>query len=159
MASEHSQQQSSSITTSITSVIDDSVSTPRLEPESGTVPSSLGSNHDSETTTTSVAAATPVVSNSNNMNSNAMMKGPVPLFPFSDAYVPQPVDDKRHPRELVPSDIGFPPPDLQHMVRKQDLDDKLLMATCAVLHSHENRALCPKEIAEVMFQRGWLHNA
>lgn len=33
------------------------------------------------------------------------------------------------------------------------------MATCAVLIQHGNRALCPKEIAEVMFQKGWLHNA
>jgi hypothetical protein len=44
-------------------------------------------------------------------------------------------------------------------IRKEDLDDRLLMATCAVMHGHQNRALCPKEVAEVMLERGWLKNA
>ncbi|KAK4705708.1 hypothetical protein P7C70_g492, partial [Phenoliferia sp. Uapishka_3] len=48
---------------------------------------------------------------------------------------------------------------MQGRIKKEDLDDRLLMATCAILHSHENRALCPKEVAEVMFERQWLHNA
>lgn len=82
----------------------------------------------------------------------------MPTFPLSDAYKPEPVDGRKHPRDLVPLDIGFPTPEVADKIRKEDQEDRLLMATCAVLHSHENRALCPKEIAEVMFQRDWLHN-
>ncbi|KPV75789.1 uncharacterized protein RHOBADRAFT_52816 [Rhodotorula graminis WP1] len=44
-------------------------------------------------------------------------------------------------------------------IHSDDLDDRLLMATCAVLHGFQNRALCPKEVAEVMLERGWLKNA
>lgn len=69
------------------------------------------------------------------------------------------IDDRRHPRDLVPLDIGFPTPAMEGRIRKEDLDDRLLMATCAIVHSHQNRALCPKEVAEVMFERNWLHNA
>lgn len=82
----------------------------------------------------------------------------MPSFPLSDAYKGVPADSRRHPRDLVPLDVGFPTAEMAGKVRKEDQDDRLLMATCAVLHSHENRALCPKEVAEVMFQRNWLHN-
>ncbi|GAA5920228.1 hypothetical protein JCM1841_000429 [Sporobolomyces salmonicolor] len=84
----------------------------------------------------------------------------IPTFPLVDSYVPDPNStDRRHPRQLVPRDLGFPTPHMDGKIRKEDLDDRLLMATCAVLHSHENRALCPKEVAEVMLERGWLKNA
>lgn len=88
----------------------------------------------------------------------ASVKGRTPTFPLSDAYKPEPVDSRRHPRDLVPMDVGFPVPGMEGKIRKEDLDDRLLMATCSVLLAHENRALCPKEIAEVLFQRDWLHN-
>lgn len=88
----------------------------------------------------------------------SLLKGRMPTFPLSDAYKPEPVDGRKHPRDLVPLDIGFPTLEMADKIRKEDQEDRLLMATCAVLHSHENRALCPKEIAEVMFQRDWLHN-
>jgi hypothetical protein len=135
-----------------------------VSPESGsaahTAADSSGSTNLPEVTTTKTSLPKSTSSTTQNqININTMMKGPIPLFPFSDAYVPQPDDGKRHPRELVPSEVGFPTPETQHIVQKQDAEDRLLMATCAVLHSHENRALCPKEIAEVMFQRNWLHNA
>ncbi|KAK4053045.1 hypothetical protein OIV83_001780 [Microbotryomycetes sp. JL201] len=86
---------------------------------------------------------------------------PAPRFPYLDAYMAKPPadSDKRHPRELVPLDVGFPTKHVAHLVKQEDLDDRLLMAICAVLHSHDNRALCPKEIAEVMFERQWLFNA
>ncbi|GAA5941096.1 uncharacterized protein JCM15063_000646 [Sporobolomyces koalae] len=84
----------------------------------------------------------------------------IPVFPLVDSYVPDPKSsDKRHPRQLVPADLGFPTPDMTGKIRKEDLDDRLLMATCAVMHCHENRALCPKEVAEVMLEKGWLKNA
>lgn len=48
---------------------------------------------------------------------------------------------------------------MEGKIHPDDLEDRLLMATCAVLHGFENRALCPKEVAEVMLERGWLKNA
>ncbi|GAA5885324.1 hypothetical protein JCM6882_009570 [Rhodosporidiobolus microsporus] len=93
----------------------------------------------------------------------ASMKPPlsrVPTFPLVDAYVPDSTsNDRRHPRQLVPKDLGFPTQAMHGKIRKEDLDDRLLMATCAVLHGFENRALCPKEVAEVMLERDWLKNA
>ncbi|GAA5848400.1 hypothetical protein JCM8547_004504 [Rhodosporidiobolus lusitaniae] len=84
----------------------------------------------------------------------------IPTFPLVDAYVPDTNStDRRHPRQLVPKDLGFPTVDMHGKIRKEDLDDRLLMATCAVLHRFENRALCPKEVAEVMLERDWLKNA
>lgn len=77
----------------------------------------------------------------------------------SEPYVLSAADKRKHPRELVPLDIGFPTPDFAGRIRKEDSDDRLLMATCAVLYMHGNRALCPKEMAEVMFEKKWLHNA
>lgn len=59
----------------------------------------------------------------------------------------------------MPDDLGFPTVDMQGKIKRDDLEDKLLMATCAVLHAFENRALCPKEVAEVMLERDWLKNA
>ncbi|GAA5822987.1 hypothetical protein JCM11251_004447 [Rhodosporidiobolus azoricus] len=93
----------------------------------------------------------------------ASMKPPlsrIPTFPLVDAYVPDTSStDRRHPRQLVPKDLGFPVAGMQGKIRKEDMDDRLLMATCAVLHGFENRALCPKEVAEVMLERDWLKNA
>ncbi|GAA5957685.1 hypothetical protein JCM3765_001480 [Sporobolomyces pararoseus] len=84
----------------------------------------------------------------------------IPVFPLVDSYVPDPKStDRRHPRQLVPEDLGFPTSQMTDKIRKEDLDDRLLMATCAVMHGHQNRALCPKEVAEVMLERGWLKNA
>ena len=85
----------------------------------------------------------------------------LPQFPLLDAYQPNPAhaDDKRHPRELVPDDMQWPPTHIARRIRPEDLDDRLLMAMCQILHDHDNRALVPKEVAEVMFQRNWLHNA
>ncbi|GAA6016901.1 hypothetical protein JCM11491_006907 [Sporobolomyces phaffii] len=84
----------------------------------------------------------------------------IPVFPLVDSYVPDPKStDRRHPRQLVPEDLGFPTSEMTGKIRKEDLDDRLLMATCAVMHRHQNRALCPKEVAEVMLERGWLKNA
>ena len=80
-----------------------------------------------------------------------------PSFPATDAHVHVP--HSGHPRDLVPVDIGFPTLELAANIQPGDREDRLLMATCAVMHSHGNRALCPKEVAEVMFERGWLHNA
>ena len=68
-------------------------------------------------------------------------------------------EGRRHPRDLVPHDVGFPTAAMHGAVDKEDQEDRLLMATCSVLLMNENRALCPKEIAEVMFEKGWLHNA
>jgi hypothetical protein len=83
-----------------------------------------------------------------------------PSFPATDSYVPIPVaNPATHPRELVPLNIGWPPAGMGSLIRAEDKEDRLLMAICAVLHAHQNRALCPKEVAEVMFERGWLHNA
>lgn len=59
----------------------------------------------------------------------------------------------------MPYEIGFPTKAMEDKVRNEDKEDRLLMATCAVLLAHENRALCPKEVAEVMEERGWLRNA
>lgn len=87
---------------------------------------------------------------------------PPPLAPAhrqKHKHVEDAIDDRRHPRDLVPLDIGFPTPEMHGRIKKEDLDDRLLMATCAILRAHENRALCPKEVAEVMFERNWLHNA
>lgn len=84
----------------------------------------------------------------------------IPVFPLVDSYVPDPTStDRRHPRQLVPKDLGFPTAEMNGRIRKEDLDDRLLMATCAVMHRHQNRALCPKEVAEVMLEQGWLKNA
>ncbi|GAA5871725.1 hypothetical protein JCM3774_003031 [Rhodotorula dairenensis] len=84
----------------------------------------------------------------------------VPTFPLVEAYVPDSdPQERRHPRQLLPDDLGFPTADMQGKIKRDDLDDKLLMATCAVLHAFENRALCPKEVAEVMLERDWLKNA
>lgn len=84
----------------------------------------------------------------------------VPTFPLVEAYVPDTdSQERRHPRQLLPDDLGFPTAVMQGKIKRDDLDDKLLMATCAVLHAFENRALCPKEIAEVMLERDWLKNA
>ncbi|GAA6057774.1 hypothetical protein JCM3770_006840 [Rhodotorula araucariae] len=84
----------------------------------------------------------------------------IPTFPLVDAYVPEAnPSGRRHPRQLIPDDIGFPTPDMEGKIHPDDLDDRLLMATCAVMHAFENRALCPKEVAEVMLERGWLKNA
>lgn len=84
----------------------------------------------------------------------------VPTFPLVEAYVPDTdSQERRHPRQLLPDDLGFPTAVMQGRIKRDDLDDKLLMATCAVLHAFENRALCPKEIAEVMLERDWLKNA
>jgi len=55
--------------------------------------------------------------------------------------------------------MHWPPAHIAARIRPEDLDDRLLMAMCQILHDHENRALVPKEVAEVMFQRNWLHNA
>lgn len=82
----------------------------------------------------------------------------VASFPHTNSYVPK-TTGNAHPRDLVPGDVPFPPSHLAHHVRPEDREDRLLMATCAVLHAHQNRALCPKEVAEVMFEKGWLHNA
>ena len=83
-----------------------------------------------------------------------------PKQSHSDSYASEHShDERRHPRDLVPLDIGFPTAGMEGRIRPEDLEDRLLMATCAVMHTHENRALCPKEVAEVMFERGWLHNA
>lgn len=85
---------------------------------------------------------------------------PRPKQSHSDSYASEHShDERRHPRDLVPLDIGFPTAGMEGRIRPEDLEDRLLMATCAVMHTHENRALCPKEVAEVMFERGWLHNA
>lgn len=70
-----------------------------------------------------------------------------------------PVGKPVHPRDLVPQDVGFPTPPFAVHIQAADQADRLLMAICSVCLSAENRALCPKEIAEVLFQRGWLHNA
>ncbi|GAA5968083.1 hypothetical protein JCM11641_003722 [Rhodosporidiobolus odoratus] len=84
----------------------------------------------------------------------------IPTFPLVDAYVPDTTStDRRHPRQLVPKDVGFPTPQMRHKMRKDDLEDRLLMATCSILRDFENRALCPKEVAEVMLERDWLKNA
>ncbi len=85
----------------------------------------------------------------------------LPQFPLLDAYQPNPAhaDDKRHPRELVPGDMQWPPAHIARRIRQEDLEDRLLMAMCQILYDHDNRALVPKEVAEVMFQRNWLHNA
>lgn len=84
----------------------------------------------------------------------------IPAFPLVDAYVPEAnSSDRRHPRQLLPKDLGFPTPEMADRIYPDDLDDRLLMATCAVLHGFENRALCPKEVAEVMLERDWLKNA
>lgn len=40
-------------------------------------------------------------------------------------------------------------------LRDQDAKDEPLMVICAALASVDNRALCPKEIAEVIEERGW----
>lgn len=64
-----------------------------------------------------------------------------------------------HPRDFVPLDVGFPTPLTAYPVQPMDREDRLLMATCSILLEHGNRALCPKEIAEVMFEKGWLQNA
>ncbi|GAA5989272.1 hypothetical protein JCM10908_001234 [Rhodotorula pacifica] len=84
----------------------------------------------------------------------------VPTFPLVEAYVPDSdPQERRHPRQLLPDELGFPTAAMQGKIQRDDLDDKLLMATCAVLHAFENRALCPKEVAEVMLERDWLKNA
>ncbi|BGP45957.1 hypothetical protein JCM10450v2_001796 [Rhodotorula kratochvilovae] len=84
----------------------------------------------------------------------------IPTFPLVDAYVPEAnPSGRRHPRQLIPDDIGFPTPEMEGKIHPDDLEDRLLMATCAVMHAFENRALCPKEVAEVMLERGWLKNA
>ncbi|GAA5996133.1 uncharacterized protein JCM10292_007412 [Rhodotorula paludigena] len=84
----------------------------------------------------------------------------IPAFPLVDAYVPEAnSSDRRHPRQLLPKDLGFPTTEMADRIHPDDLDDRLLMATCAVLHGFENRALCPKEVAEVMLERDWLKNA
>lgn len=84
----------------------------------------------------------------------------IPAFPLVDSYVPDTTSsDRRHPRQLIPDQLGFPTLEMEDKVRKEDREDKLLMATCAVLHAFENRALCPKEVAEVMLERNWLKNA
>ena len=49
--------------------------------------------------------------------------------------------------------MPFPPPGLQ--VQPDDRSDALLMLICGSLAAVENRALCPKEIAELCSRRGW----
>ncbi|BGP22768.1 transcription regulator HTH [Rhodotorula toruloides] len=84
----------------------------------------------------------------------------IPAFPLVDSYVPDTSSsDRRHPRQFIPDQLAFPTDEMEGKVRKEDREDKLLMATCAVLHAFENRALCPKEVAEVMLERNWLKNA
>ncbi|KAK4058733.1 hypothetical protein OIO90_000177 [Microbotryomycetes sp. JL221] len=61
-----------------------------------------------------------------------------------------------HSRDSVMDNVGFPTAQVAHLIKQEDLDDRFLMAVCAVLHAHDNRALCPKEIAEVMLDRKWL---
>lgn len=68
-------------------------------------------------------------------------------------------DKKRHPRDLVPLDIGFPTLSTKGKVQPVDQEDRILMAICRILMDHENRALCPKEIADTMEEKGWLMNA
>lgn len=105
------------------------------------------------------SSQTPRTTSSKNgyINVNAKPKT-TPSFPATDSYIAT-TTHFGHPRDLVPAEVGFPPVELRSLIRDVDLADRLLMATCAVLHSHGNRALCPKEVAEVMFERGWLHNA
>ncbi|BGP54008.1 hypothetical protein JCM8202v2_001580 [Rhodotorula sphaerocarpa] len=108
-------------------------------------------------------AAYPVPANAPPGYRPASAKPPVtrvPTFPLVEAYVPDAdPNNRRHPRQLLPEDLGFPTPEMKGRIQPDDLDDKLLMATCAVLHGFENRALCPKEVAEVMLERDWLKNA
>lgn len=68
-------------------------------------------------------------------------------------------DKKRHPRDLVPLDIGFPTLSTKEKVQPADQEDRILMAICRILMDFDNRALCPKEIADTMEERGWLMNA
>lgn len=49
----------------------------------------------------------------------------------------------------------FPPDSLRDQIAPEDLADNMLMTICSVLMAVDNRALCPKEIAEVMQYWGW----
>ncbi|KAM0754046.1 hypothetical protein T439DRAFT_170310 [Meredithblackwellia eburnea MCA 4105] len=106
----------------------------------------ISTHNDNQNSSTTVSLSLSLKTNS------ATTHNPTPST--STSTIPN-----RHPRQMVPLDIGFPTNEIKHVIHKQDLDDRLLMATCAVLRDHHNRALCPKEIAEVMFERNWLHNA
>ena len=53
--------------------------------------------------------------------------------------------------------IVFPAnPEVAARLQADDLQDDLLMRICSALASVGNRALCPKEIAEVCKARGWV---
>ncbi|SCV68988.1 BQ2448_2008 [Microbotryum intermedium] len=130
------------------------------------IASSQTTTTTSPTSTTTTATITTISSSSSSSHStptpssSASHAGPprrAPTFPHNDSYVPNAATG--HPRDFIPPELDFPPPAMAAKVRKQDADDRLLMAICDVLLSHQNRALCPKEIAEVMFARDWLKSA
>lgn len=52
-------------------------------------------------------------------------------------------------------DSLWPPCDVSIEIHPDDRSDQLLMAICAALVSVDNRALCPKEIADVVFKNHW----
>ncbi|KDE06964.1 hypothetical protein MVLG_02703 [Microbotryum lychnidis-dioicae p1A1 Lamole] len=145
----------------------------RLASASATFASASGSpshavpSHTTTTSTPSTVTTTTTTTTSSSSSSShstpthsASHAGPprrAPTFPHNDSYVPNAATG--HPRDFIPPELDFPPPAMAAKVRQQDADDKLLMAICDVLLSHDNRALCPKEIAEVMFARDWLKSA
>jgi hypothetical protein len=51
--------------------------------------------------------------------------------------------------------LEFPADDWRDRIQPDDLNDTVLMLCARALATCGNRALCPKEIAEVMMYRGW----
>lgn len=122
----------------------------------GTRRSSISTSTPSLSASTSSVSAAPTLSAS---IAAAGAHSPVPFVPSMQPSDTCSAVDKRHPRDYIPADIGFPKPSFVHRIRKEDADDRLLMATCAIIQEHENRALCPKEIADSMTERNWLQHA
>jgi len=59
----------------------------------------------------------------------------------------QPLAHRNRHGVVVP--ITWPPPHLRGQLQPDDANDNLLMLICGALAAVSNRALCPKEIAEV----------
>ena len=62
----------------------------------------------------------------------------------------QPLAHRNRHGVVVP--ITWPPPHLRGQLQPDDANDNLLMLICGALAAVSNRALCPKEIAEVRWR-------
>lgn len=74
---------------------------------------------------------------------------------YTQPKPPKPAEPQLNPAIGELKTVDFPPAELRDQLAPEDLNDSMLMSICSALASVDNRALCPKEIAEILMYRGW----